>query len=67
MIDPWKKAAECLRAAAICADQEREDTLLNLREWWIAIGNEKTEGLPEWEVEAARAARIHAALLTPLH
>jgi hypothetical protein len=31
MIDPWKKAEECGRALATCADRERRQVLANLR------------------------------------
>ena len=39
-VDPWSKAAECERAMSIIADPDRRIVLLNLRDFWIALGNE---------------------------
>jgi|SRR5215469_2311638 len=60
MIDPWKKAEECGRALATCADEERRRVLANLHELWIAVGNEKAAGTSTWQSNAEYAAKLHA-------
>ena len=64
-IDPWDKAAECVRALEVVADPERRDVLISLRTLWIALGNRD----PVFD-GAGRAlcvstiARIHAELMS---
>jgi hypothetical protein len=65
MIDPWKKAAECERALATCADKERRRVLANLQELWIAVGNEKAAGISTWQGNAEYAARVHDDIFLP--
>jgi hypothetical protein len=59
MIDPWDKAAECDLALEFCADAERRFILVNLRELWIHIGNERAAGMTDWVDIAAEVTAIH--------
>src|SRR5262245_14974146 len=40
-IDPWEKAADCERALRITVDPIRREILSNIREFWIALANER--------------------------
>jgi hypothetical protein len=66
MIDPWDKAAECDRALETCSDEGRMLVLVNLRELWIAIGNERAGGMADWGEHAEQAAEIHTTVVRPL-
>jgi YozE SAM-like protein len=39
--DPWEKAADCERGLAV-ADPKRRPILEQLRDLWIALGNEQS-------------------------
>jgi hypothetical protein len=60
MIDPWEKAAECERAIRISFDPHRKSILTNLRELWMTLANEKSMGMPDWQVHAERIVGLHA-------
>jgi hypothetical protein len=40
-VDPWEKAADCERALRITIDPIRREMLGNIREFWIALANER--------------------------
>jgi hypothetical protein len=40
-VDPWKKAADCERALRITVDPIRREILSNIREFWIALADER--------------------------
>jgi hypothetical protein len=40
-IDPWEKAAECVRAIQISTDPHQKDVLANLQQMWIALANQR--------------------------
>jgi hypothetical protein len=63
MIDPWRKVVECDRAINNCIDPERKPILINLRELWIAIADEKAKGLPDWHDQAKSVDQLHADIL----
>ena len=41
LVDPWEKAADCERALRITIDPIRREMLSNIREFWIALANER--------------------------
>ena len=40
-VDPWEKAADCERALRITVDPIRREILSNIREFWIALADER--------------------------
>jgi hypothetical protein len=64
MIDPWRKVVECDRAINNCIDPERKPILINLRELWIAIADEKAKDLPDWHDQAKNIDQLHADILS---
>jgi hypothetical protein len=40
-VDPWEKAADCERALRITVDRIRREIVSNIREFWIALANER--------------------------
>jgi hypothetical protein len=40
-VDPWEKAADCERALRITVDPIRREILGNIREFWIALAQER--------------------------
>ena len=40
-VDPGEKAADCERALRITVDPIRREILSNIREFWIALANER--------------------------
>jgi hypothetical protein len=40
-VDPWEKAADCERALRITVDSIQREILSNIREFWIALANER--------------------------
>ena len=69
MIDPWAKAAECTRALALnfTLNPERKMVLLQLREFWITLANERAMGKTGWESLAESASGIHADAMASVH
>jgi hypothetical protein len=65
MTDPREKAAECDRAIKVCTDPDYLAVLTNLRELWLAIKEQKAEGLSEWEIHTADLAKLHADIVRP--
>jgi hypothetical protein len=63
MIDPRKKAKECDRAIETCTDPQRKALLTHLRELWVAIGNDRASGWPDWQVQAGHLDQLHADLV----
>jgi hypothetical protein len=62
--DPWTKAAECERAIQATDDAEQRLVLTNLRNLWIAIGNQRAMlGTSALAQEIAKLAQLHADLL----
>jgi hypothetical protein len=53
-LDPWEKAADCERALRITVDPIQRDILSNIREFWIALANERPF-LSEEDLEAGIA------------
>jgi hypothetical protein len=41
-IDPWEKANECERCLQAVDDPQRRAIFANLRDLWMALGNEKS-------------------------
>ena len=41
-IDPWEKATECERYLQAVDDPQRRAIFANLRDLWVALGNEKS-------------------------
>jgi hypothetical protein len=41
-VDPFDKAADCVRSLQTTQDPERRFVLSKLRDLWIAIGNERS-------------------------
>ena len=59
-VDPWAKAAECTRAAEATEDPERRAVLAQLRDLWIALGNDcDSMSADEVAREAEILARLH--------
>jgi hypothetical protein len=59
-IDPWEKAAECVRAIQISIDPHRKAMLINLQQMWIELANQRnflTEEQLAREVETI--GRLH--------
>ena len=40
-VDPWEKAADCERALRITVDPIRREILSNIREFWIALADQR--------------------------
>jgi hypothetical protein len=59
MIDPWDRATECAQALEVCTDAEQRFVLVNLRDLWINIGNERAAGMTDWADLAQDVAAIH--------
>jgi hypothetical protein len=62
-IDPWEKAAECVRAIQISTDPHRKDVLTNLQQMWITLANQRnllTQA--ERAREAEKISRLHSML-----
>jgi hypothetical protein len=66
MIDPWAKAAECERALRYTDDPHRRILLSQLREYWIAIANEKALGLSDWHTFAETVSDLHRDVVRSL-
>jgi hypothetical protein len=65
-VDPWEKAADCERALRLVIDPMHRERLLNIREFWISLANEKpllSENEFAKQVEAI--GRLHADLTAP--
>jgi hypothetical protein len=59
-IDPWEKAAECVRAIQISTDPHRKDVLTNLQQMWIALANQRNLLTQEQRPrEAEKIGRLH--------
>ena len=41
-IDPWEKATECERCLQVVDDPQRRAIFANLRDLWVALGNEES-------------------------
>ena len=41
-IDPWEKATECERYLQAVDDPQRRAIFANLRDLWVALGNEES-------------------------
>ena len=67
MIDPWAKAAECAHALELSADPVRRAILSHLREFWIALANQRAMGIDGWECLAESASGLHADAVTTVH
>ena len=64
LVDPWEKAAECVRAAAATVDPERHAVLTHLRNLWVALGNERHfMSVDDAAREAAVIGRLHIELV----
>jgi hypothetical protein len=60
-IDPWEKAAECVRAIQISTDPCRKDVLRNLQHMWIALAHQRDLLTQEQRArEAEKIGRLHA-------
>jgi hypothetical protein len=60
-IDPWEKAAECARAIQETVDQRRRAVLVNLRELWMSLANERSVMTEEaFALETETVGRLHA-------
>jgi hypothetical protein len=68
VIDPLEKAAECARALE-CAgiDSDRRMLLIQLRDYWISLANERAMGLPDWEALADKVINIHSDAVALVH
>jgi len=62
-VDPWEKAADCDRAQRITIDPIRREILANIRDFWIALANER-RFLSDDELARQTEAigRLHAQL-----
>jgi hypothetical protein len=59
-IDPWERAAECARAIQETVDQQRRAILVNLRELWISLANERDVMTDEaFALEVETVGRLH--------
>lgn len=59
-IDPWERAAECTRAIQGTTDQQRRAALVNLRELWISLANERDVMTDEaFALEVETVGRLH--------
>jgi hypothetical protein len=61
-INPWERAVECERALTLTADEDRRILITQLREAWIALGNEWSVGLDNSK-RVQGIARIHDAMV----
>jgi hypothetical protein len=63
-IEPWDKAAECERALRRASDPRTRAILAELRDLWIALGNESAFLSPnELKVEIEALARVCKELI----
>jgi hypothetical protein len=62
-VDPWEKAADCDRALRISLDPVHREILANIREFWIALAQERPF-LSEEELakQAETIGRLHARM-----
>jgi hypothetical protein len=63
-VDPWEKAADCERELRLVIDPVHRERLLNIREFWISLANERpflTED--EFARHAEVIGRHHADLI----
>jgi len=62
-VDPWEKAADCDRALRISLDPVHREILTNIREFWIALAQERPF-LSEEELarQAEAIGRLHARM-----
>jgi hypothetical protein len=61
-IDPWEKATECERCLQAVDDPQRRAIFANLRDLWIALGNEKSQVVTELAKEIDTIARLQRDL-----
>jgi len=62
-VDPWEKAADCERALRISLDPVHREILTNIREFWIALANERPHLSDEELAKQAEAiGRLHAKM-----
>jgi hypothetical protein len=62
-LDPWVKAADCERAIRTTLDPLHRETLINIREFWIALA-QKSRSLSDdaLATEIKTLGRLHAKL-----
>jgi hypothetical protein len=62
-VDPWEKAADCERAIRITLDPLHRETLINIREFWIALAH-KSRFLSDDDLanQIEMIGRLHAKL-----
>ena len=65
-INPWERALECEWALTLTVDRDRRILLTQLREAWIALGNEWSAGLDSSK-QVQGIARIHDATIRQRH
>jgi hypothetical protein len=62
-IDPWEKAAECERSVQASVDPRKRTILANIRDRWIALGNESSRMSETDRAESAESInRLHIEL-----
>jgi hypothetical protein len=67
MVDPWTKAAECDRALQYTTDPLRRNVLTLLRDFWIAVANEKALGGSDLGALAEPISHLHNNVVRVLH
>jgi hypothetical protein len=67
-VDPWEKAADCERALRITVDPIRREVLSNIREFWIALANERPFlSDADLAAEIEMISHFHATLGRDIH
>jgi hypothetical protein len=66
MVDPWLKAEECKHALDVCSEVDKRAVLAHLQQLWIAMGNEKSAGLANWNSNAEELQKLHADIFSNL-
>jgi hypothetical protein len=62
-VDPWEKAADCERALRLAIDPVHRERLVNIREFWISLADEKPFlSEDEFAKQVEAIGRLHADL-----
>jgi hypothetical protein len=62
-LDPWEKAADCERALRLAIDPVHRERLVNIREFWISLADEKPFlSEDEFAKQVEAIGRLHADL-----
>jgi hypothetical protein len=65
-VDPWEKAADCERALRLAIDPVHRERLVNIREFWISLADEKPFlSEDNFAKQAEAIGRLYADLTAP--